>query len=277
MKLSVKLGIQRTPWPDIEAFFLHADDISAYHAAWVNDHLYNPRYPDRSDDPATFEAYTALAALAAVTSRIRLGAMVGANLFRTPALVARMAATIDHVSGGRFELGIGAGWHEREHDDLGTPLLTPGDRVTAFEESLTIIRSLLTEPVTSYEGRFYRVADAVSEPKPMQERIPIVVGAFRPRMLQITARHADHWNYDGKDPEAFAKALGRFHAACETVGRDPAEVEVSVQYWPQRMPGTPLAEITERFVAAGADHMVLAFLDTDHELLERAAVQVQNL
>lgn len=277
MKLSMKLGIQGDPWADIEAFFRHADDIPAYDAAWVNDHLYNPRYPDRSDDPATFEAYTALAALAAVTSRVRLGAMVGANLFRTPAVVARMAATIDHISGGRFELGIGAGWHEREHDDLGTPLLAPGDRVTAFEESLTIIRSLLTAPVTSFEGRFYRVVDAASEPKPVQERIPIVVGAFRPRMLRVTARHADHWNYDGKDPEHFAEALQGFRAACDDVGRDPAEVEVSVQYWPQRMPDTSLRDITERFVAAGADHLVLAFLDPDHDLLERAAAELEDL
>ncbi len=277
MKLSMKLGIQGKPWRDIEAFFRHADEIAAYDAAWVNDHLYNPRYPDRSDDPATFEAYTALAALAAATSRIRLGAMVGANLFRTPALVARMAATIDHVSDGRFELGIGAGWHRREHDDLGTPLLPPGDRVTAFEESLTIIRSLLTQPVTNFEGTFYRLTDAVSEPKPVQERIPIVVGAFRRRMLHVTARHADHWNYDGKDPEAFAEALGRFHDACAAVGRDPADVEVSVQYWPQRMPDVSLVEITERFVAAGAAHMVLAFLDTDHELLEHAAGQLTGL
>lgn len=277
MKLSMKLGIQRASWHEIEAFFRHADEIPAYDVAWVNDHLYNPRYPDRSDDPATFEAYTALAALAAVTARVRLGAMVGANLFRTPALVARMAATIDHISTGRFELGIGAGWHRREHDDLGTPLLAPGDRVTAFEESLTIIRSLLTEPVTSFEGRFYTIRDAVSEPKPIQERIPIVVGAFGPRMLRITARHADHWNYDGKDPEAFAEALEGFHAACEEVGRDPGDVEVSVQYWPQRMPDTPLREISEQFVAAGADHMVLAFLDPDHELLESAAADLGDL
>ena len=273
----MKLGIQRTPWRDIADFFRHADELPAYDVAWVNDHLYNPRYPDRSDDPATFEAYTALAALAAVTSRVRLGAMVGANLFRTPALVARMAATIDHISDGRFELGIGAGWHRREHDDLGTPLLSPGDRVSAFEESLTIIRSLLTEPVTSFQGDFYTVTDAASEPKPVQERIPIVVGAFRPRMLRVTARHADHWNYDGKDPDAFAEALGRFRDACAAVGRDPAEVEVSVQYWPQRMPDTSLRHITERFVAAGADHMVLAFLDTDHALLERAAVDLEDL
>jgi alkanesulfonate monooxygenase SsuD/methylene tetrahydromethanopterin reductase-like flavin-dependent oxidoreductase (luciferase family) len=277
MKLSMKLSIQGDPWNDVAAFFRHADGIPAYDVGWVNDHLYNPRYPDRSDDPATFEAYTALAALAATTSRIRLGAMVGANLFRTPALVARMAATIDHVSGGRFELGIGAGWHEREHDDLGTPLLPPGDRVTAFEESLTIIRSLLTEPRTTFAGRFHTVTDAASEPKPVQSRVPIVVGAFRPRMLRVTARHADHWNYDGKDPDAFAEALAGLHRACEAVGREPREIEVSVQYWPQRMPETSLREITERFVAAGADHMVLAFLDPDHDLLERAAAELDDL
>ena len=273
----MKLGIQGEPWEAIAAFFRHADELEAYDVAWVNDHVYNPFFPDRSDDPGTFEAYTALAALAAGTSRIRLGAMVGANLFRNPALVARMAATIDHISGGRFELGVGAGWHEREHNDLGMTLLAPGDRVSAFEESLIVLRSLLMEPETTYEGRFYTMTNAVSEPKPVQARLPIVVGAYRDRMLRITARHADHWNFDGKDPEAFAEALGRLHRACESVGRDPAEIEVSVQYWPQRMVGTPLAEITAAFVERGADHMILAFLTTDRDLLERAAEELADV
>ena len=274
MKLSMKLGIQGATWDEISAFFRHADELPAYHAAWVNDHLYNPFFPRRSDDPATFEAYTALAALAAGTWRIRLGAMVGANLFRNPALVARMAATIDHVSEGRFELGLGAGWHEREHDDLGTPLLPPGDRVTAFEEALTIIRSLLTEAETTFEGRFYRVTNALSEPKPVQDRIPIVVGAFKPRMLRITARHADHWNYDGRDPDDFAEALARFRDACGEVGRDPQDVEVSVQFWPQRMRDSSLSDLVGRFAERGADHMVLAFLNPDHTLLESAAEEL---
>lgn len=273
----MKLGIQGEPWEAIAGFFRHADQIPAYHAAWVNDHLYNPFFPNRSDDPGTFEAYTSLAALAATTSRIRLGAMVGANLFRNPALVARMAATIDHISNGRFELGVGAGWHEREHNDLGMTLLPPGDRVTAFEESLVVLRSLLSEPETTFEGRFYTMTNAVSEPKPVQNRLPIVVGAYRDRMLRITARHADHWNFDGKDPEVFAEALGRLHVACEAVGRDPAEIEVSVQYWPQRMPDTSLADITGQFVDRGADHMILAFLDTDRDLLERAAEELAGL
>ncbi len=274
MRLSVKLGIQGATWGEIAAFFRHADQLPAYHAAWVNDHLYNPFYPRRSDDPGTFEAYTVLAALAADTSRIRLGAMVGANLFRNPALVARMAATIDHISGGRFELGLGAGWHEREHDDLGTPLLPRGDRVTAFGEALTIIRSLLTEEETTFHGRFYRVTNAVSEPKPLQRRVPIVVGAHKDRMLRLTARYADHWNFDGKDPDSFAEALGRFHAACAAVGRDPADMEVSVQFWPQRMPGTSLADLVGSFAERGADHMVLAFLNPDHALLESAAAEL---
>jgi alkanesulfonate monooxygenase SsuD/methylene tetrahydromethanopterin reductase-like flavin-dependent oxidoreductase (luciferase family) len=277
MKLSMKFGIQGESWDAIAAFFRHADELPAYDAAWVNDHLYNPFYPRRSDDPGTFEAYTALAALAATTSRIRLGAMGAANLFRNPALVARMAATIDHISGGRFELGVGAGWHEREHNDLGMTLLPPGDRVTAFEEALTIIRSLLTQTETTFEGRFYQITNAASEPKPVQEHLPIVIGASRDRMLRITARHADHWNYDGKDPDVFAEALTRLHQACNVVGRDPGDIEVSVQYWPQRMLDTPLADITARFGEAGADHMVLAFLTPDHDLLEAAAESLAAL
>ena len=277
MKLSMKLGIQGASWDEIAAFFHHADQIPGYHAGWVNDHLYNPFFPRRSDDAGTFEAYTALAALAAGTSRIRLGAMVGANLLRSPALVARMASTIDHISGGRFELGLGAGWHEREHTDNGIPLLAPGDRVSAFEEAVIIVRSLLNEQRTTFDGRFYQIHAALSEPKPLQGDLPIVIGAFRPRMLRIAATHADHWNFDGKDPDVFAETVDRLRIACGVVGRDPAEIEVSVQYWPQRMPDVSLTEISTAFAERGADHMILAFLSPDHALLERAAEELAAL
>lgn len=277
MKLSMKLGIQGEAWAPISAFFRHADEIPAYAAAWVNDHLYNPGFPRRSDDPATYEAYTALAALAAETSRIRLGAMVGANLFRNPALVARMAATIDHISGGRFELGMGAGWHEREHEDNGIDLLSPGRRVTAFEEALVVLRSLLSEKETTFSGEHYTFRSALSEPKPLQTRVPLTIGAFRPRMLGVTARFADHWNFDGKDPELFAATLATLHEACERVGRDPSEIEVSVQFWPQRKPDLSLTELCGRFRDHGADHMILGFLHPDHDLLESAAEELAGL
>jgi alkanesulfonate monooxygenase SsuD/methylene tetrahydromethanopterin reductase-like flavin-dependent oxidoreductase (luciferase family) len=145
-----------------------------------------------------------------------------------PAVLANRAATIDQLSHGRFVLGIGAGWQVNEHRAYGIDLPDAGPRVDRFEEAIRIVRSLLTEPRTTVEGRHYRIVDAPCQPAPVQQPLPILVGTGSPRMSRITARHADEWNTWGDPPTARARARV-FDAGCEAVGRDPGSVWRSVQ------------------------------------------------
>jgi alkanesulfonate monooxygenase SsuD/methylene tetrahydromethanopterin reductase-like flavin-dependent oxidoreductase (luciferase family) len=248
-----------------------ADPIERFVAGWTNDHLYNPFYPKHSDSPWAFDAFTLLAGLACETNRLRLGTMVAPNLMRHPAVVARMAVTIDHISSGRFELGLGTGWHEREHADHGIDLLSVGARVTAFEESCRVISSLLTEQETAFSGEFYRIDGARSEPKPVQDRIPIVIGASgEQRMLRIVALYADHWNIDDPGPEVLARKIEVLERHCAEIGRDPAEIEYSVQLWV----GDTVDGLRENVIAVrdvGADHAVVSLRRPDPAVLEAVA------
>jgi len=145
-----------------------------------------------------------------------------------PAVLANRAATIDHVSRGRMVLGLGAGWQINEHKAYGIPLEPPKQRVDRFEEAIQIIRSLLDEDRTTFNGSHYTITDAPSDPSPVQDQLPILVGTGRPRMCRITARHAQEWNSWG-NPETIPTKLAAFVAACEAVGVDPATRHKSVQ------------------------------------------------
>jgi alkanesulfonate monooxygenase SsuD/methylene tetrahydromethanopterin reductase-like flavin-dependent oxidoreductase (luciferase family) len=228
-------------------------------------------YPDHSDSPRAFDAFALLAGLSRETTRLRLGTMVAANLVRHPAVVARMAVTIDHLSCGRFELGLGAGWHEQEHADHGIDLLPVGDRVTAFDEACRVIISLLSEEETTLSGEFYRIDGARSEPKPVQDRIPVVIGASgERRMLRIVALYADHWNIDDPGPEVLAHKIEVLEGHCAEVGRDPAKIEYSVQLWV----GDTVDGLREKVIAlrdVGADHAVVSLRRPDPAVLEAVA------
>jgi alkanesulfonate monooxygenase SsuD/methylene tetrahydromethanopterin reductase-like flavin-dependent oxidoreductase (luciferase family) len=174
------------------------------------------------------ECWAMLPAIAAVTERIRIGPLVSPTSVHHPAVLANRAATIDHISGGRMVLGIGAGWQINEHHAYGIELQEPGPRVTRFEEAIQIIRSLLSEERTDFSGEYYEITDAPADPKPVQSPLPILVGTGSPRMLRITARHADEWNTWG-GPEMAGGALDKLLVACEQVGRDPGTMWKSAQ------------------------------------------------
>ncbi len=271
MKVSFKTGIQDGSWDELLTVWQAGDQIERFVAGWFNDHLYNPFYPTHSDSPQAFDSFTLLAGLARETTRLRLGTMVAANLVRHPALVARIAVTIDHLSNGRFDLGLGTGWHEQEHADYGIDLLSVGARVSAFEESCRVITSLLTEQETTFSGEFYRIDGARAEPKPVQDRIPIVIGASgEQRMLRIVARYADHWNIDDPGPEVLAHKIEVLERHCAAAGRDPAEIEYSVQFW---VDGT-VDGLREKVVAlrdVGAEHAVVSLRRPDPGILEAVA------
>jgi alkanesulfonate monooxygenase SsuD/methylene tetrahydromethanopterin reductase-like flavin-dependent oxidoreductase (luciferase family) len=203
-------------------------DAEGWYGMWYADH-YMPNTGSETIQPGDVnEAWAMLPAIAAVTERIRVGPLVSPTSVHHPAILANRAATIDHLSNGRMVLGIGAGWQINEHHAYGIELQDPGPRVTRFDEAIQIIRSLLANERTDFSGEYYEIIDAPSDPKPVQSPLPILVGTGSPRMLRITARHADEWNTWGA-PDMAGGALEKLHAACEQVDRDPSTIWKSTQ------------------------------------------------
>ena len=203
-------------------------DAEGWHCMWFADHYMPNTGTEEVQSGDVHECWAMLPAIAAVTERLRIGSLVAPTSVHHPAVLANRAATIDHVSNGRMVLGIGAGWQINEHKAYGIELQEPGPRVTRFDEAIQIIRSLLHEDRTDFHGEYYDVTDAPADPKPMQSPLPILVGTGSPRMLRITARHADEWNTWG-GPSMAGGALDKLLHACEDVGRDPATVRKSAQ------------------------------------------------
>ena len=168
-----------------------------------------------------------LPALAAITERVRIGTLVSPTSVHHPALLAKRAATIDRLSGGRMILGIGAGWQLNEHHAYGIELEPPGRRVSRFEEAIQIVRSMLSDESTTFHGSCYNLTEAPCDPKPVQSPLPILVGTRSPRMLRITARYADQWN-TWATPEQAAAPRAALFEACDAVGRDPTTIWTSV-------------------------------------------------
>ncbi len=235
-----------------------ADEIDVFESAWTWDHL----YPLRGDPHGTsLEGWLTLSALAQATRRIRLGCMVTGMHFRHPAITAKMAATLDQVSGGRSYLGLGAGWFESEADANGIELGSVKQRMDRFDEGLEVIVSLLTREETSFEGEYYRLQGARSEPKPLQRPHPPIVigGTGRQRTLRAVARWAQIWDALRADPSEWAELREVLHGHCETVGRDPAEITCSVHlsYAADDDPSALADEAAER-LAGGVDMVVFS-------------------
>jgi probable F420-dependent oxidoreductase len=211
-------------WPEY-ASMAHAAEEVGFDSIWVGDHyLYRGGgRPERGP----WEAWTLLAGLATITERVRLGPLVACLSFHNPAVLAKKAAAVDELSGGRLVLGVGAGWNRTEFDAFGIPF---DHRASRFEESFDIVRRLLDGERVTFEGRFHQVHDAVLLPRPAR-RPPLMVGSSGERVLAATLPHVETWNtwYDwyGNTPEGFEMKLGEIDAACERAGRDPASIERS--------------------------------------------------
>jgi probable F420-dependent oxidoreductase len=225
MKFSIWPHNSRVPVDLLEAVRVAED--TGWYGVWLADH-YMPdtgdTTPKRGD---TYECWALLPALAAVTERIRIGTLVSPTSVHHPALLAKRAATIDRLCGGRMVLGLGAGWQINEHRAYGIELEPPGKRVNRFEEAIQIVRSMLSQESTTFHGACFDITDAPCDPKPVQSPLPLLVGTRSPRMLRITARHADEWN-TWATPEQAAGHLTALAEACEEVGRDPATMRTSV-------------------------------------------------
>jgi alkanesulfonate monooxygenase SsuD/methylene tetrahydromethanopterin reductase-like flavin-dependent oxidoreductase (luciferase family) len=184
-------------------------------------------------DGPIFEGWSVLAGWAAATQRIRLGCLVSSVSYRNPALLVKMATAIDHASGGRATLGIGAGWHEREHAMYGFPFPGVSERLDRLEEAAAICRGMLGgEPVT-HAGTWFTTQDVVNDPPPLQARMPLVIGGSgERRTLRIVARYADWWNADGNDPAEFGRLSGVLDEHCAVVGRDPTTIRRTASQQP---------------------------------------------
>ena len=238
-------------------FWREADQIDLYDAGWTFDHL----DPIFSEGPGpVFEGWTMLSALSGLVARLRLGILVTGNTYRHPAVLANMAATLDVASGGRLEIGLGTGWVEAEHAAYGIPLPSWKERFDRLEETCEVLHRLFTEDVSSYDGVYYQLDGATALPKPVQQPHPPIVigGTGERRTLRIAARWADQWNLPGGDPDTLAHKVDVLHRHCREVGRDPAEIEVSVKV---KADGDPhaFADLVGRYRACGAGHVIAMF------------------
>ena len=225
----LKVGIQLPEvervvrWPELRAMARLAED-AGFDSLWIGDHLL---YREAARGVrGLWEAWTSLAGLADATSRIALGPLVASTSFHAPAMLAKMAATVDEISGGRLILGLGAGWNQTEYDAFGFPF---DHRISRFEEAFTIIRRLLRGGSCDFEGTYYTVRDCELLPRPRPGGPPLLIGSKGERMLSITMPHADGWNiwYDDIDnsPSGLRPFRERVDEACRAAGRDPSEVE----------------------------------------------------
>ena len=226
-QFGLQLWGQQTDWPGLRDAALAAD-AAGWDSVWTWDHLLAIFGPW---EQPLFEGYSVLTALGALTSRVRLGLMVGANTFRNPGLVAKIMTTLDHVSDGRAILGIGGAWFEREHDAYGIEFFdSPGQRLDRLDESVMLLRRLLDGERFSHEGRFYTFHDALCTPRPIQAHLPILVGGSGPKKtLRIVAKRADGWNTAGSLDEVRAN-LDILAEHCADVGRDLATIEKTVSF-----------------------------------------------
>jgi F420-dependent oxidoreductase-like protein len=225
MRFGAAFWIQRTGWPALRDACL-AVERAGWDSLWLDDHL----LADEGDwsDPK-LEGWATLAAVAALTERVRLGLLVTANTFRNPGVTAKLATTLDHVSGGRAILGLGGGWFEREHDAFGIDFGSGfGERLDRLDESVGLIRRLLDGETVNHDGRFYHLRDAVCQPRPVQRRLPILVGGSGPRKtLRTTAAYADLWNAYGQ-PDAIAAHDAVLRGHCRDLGRDECDIARTV-------------------------------------------------
>ena len=225
MRFGAAFWIQRTDWPSLRDAALAAEQ-AGFDSIWFDDHL----LADEGDwhDPK-LEGWAALAALAPLTTTARLGLLVAANTFRNPGLTAKLATTLDHLSGGRSILGIGGGWFGREHEAFGFDFGAGfGERLDRLEEAVTLIERLLAGDRVTHDGRFYRMVDAACEPRPIQVRLPILIGGSgREKTLRTVARHADMWNAYAA-PERVEESLAILRERCAEIGRPFESIEKTV-------------------------------------------------
>lgn len=227
VRFGLQLWPQSTTWPEVRDAAIAAE-AAGWDSIWTWDHLLAIQGPW---EQPIYEGWTFLAGLASLTSRVRLGLMVGANTFRNPGLTTKLATTLDHVSNGRAVLGIGGAWFEREHEAFGIDFgKSPGERLDWLGEAVPLMRRLLDGELVTHDGRFYRFKDALCEPRPVQQHLPILIGGSGPRKtLPIVAGYADGWNTSG-DIDTVKASLDLLAGYCADAGRNLSDIELTVSF-----------------------------------------------
>lgn len=256
MRIGFKTSQTNVDWPTLRATWELGDILPVFDSAWIFDHF----VALGPDGGRCHEAFALLGALAALTQRLQIGHLVLGNTYRHPALVAKSGATLDHVSGGRFVLGLGAGWHEGEHEMYGMVLPPIGERITMLDSAVRVIKALWESPRgVSLDVPPYRLVDAVCDPPPLTPGgPPIWLGTQGSRGLRIVAERADGWNQTG-EPSTFLAKRDILLRHCEAVGRDPEEIEISAQAFLRGDDYATMLDTAATFAEAGADHVVLIF------------------
>ncbi len=277
MRFAFKTSPQNTTWADMLAVWRAADDIEVFESAWTFDHFY-PIFSDPAGP--CLEGWTTLSALAQATTRLRLGVLVTGIHYRHPAVLANMVAAVDIISGGRLELGIGAGWNEEESGAYGIELGTLTERFDRLEEACEVLIGLLSQDSTDFDGTFYQLKAARNEPKgPQRPHPPICIGGNgEKRTLRIAARYADHWNFVGGTPQEFARKRDVLKAHCTDVGRNPKEIMLSAHI--RLTPERGHRGVLEDAIALGAEGLDLAIvylpLPHDPAVLEPLAEAIRD-
>ena len=246
-------------------------DEAGFDHLWDFDHLASIG-PNGPDGPV-FEGWALQAAMAEATKRVRIGCLVTGNTYRNPVVLAKLAVTVDQLSGGRLEFAVGAAWAEIEHEMYGIEGLD--HRVGRLSESLQIMKSLFTEERTTFDGRYYHFKDAIANPKPLQKpHPPIWIGASGESTLRLVARHADVWNISGGDPGAVTQLIGKFEAACAAVGRNPKEIRYSIQFGSDKFDRDELLDVSGKYYELGITEQVV-YLRGEHP--DRLAEQIAGV
>ena len=251
--------IQKTTWPELRERWQWLEGLG-FDSLWLPDHFFSTS----GRDVPMLEAWTLLSGLALVTERARIGVLVSSNTFRHPALLAKQAVTVDHLSNGRLELGLGAGWFVEEHEVFGLELPEPKLLVDRYAEAIELVDRYLSNDESSFDGEHYQLDGAFNRPAPIQKpRPPLVMGAHGPRMLKLVAKYADTWN-SFAPPDVLKRRNDQLTEYCEAIGRDPATLKRSMFYGVNQSPDDdPWAstdafeEYIGRYAAAGMQEFIL--------------------
>jgi len=256
LRFGIKTAPQYTTYDDILRVWQEADSVPAIEHAWAFDHFI-PLGPDPTGDQ--LEGWTLLGALAARTERLRIGLMVTGNIYRHPAVLAKIGATVDAISHGRLDFGIGAGWNELECSMYGIPLYAPGERIRRLGEACEVVKRLWTETVANFDGKYYQLKDARCEPKPVQKPFPpyVIGGSGEQLTLRVVAQYANVWNFVGGSIDIFRHKNKVLEEHCTAVGRDPNTIERSIQVMVNYNNLSETGDSIRPYIAEGATHIIL--------------------
>jgi F420-dependent oxidoreductase-like protein len=256
LRFGIKTAPQNTTYEAMLRVWQEADELPAIEHAWFFDH-FTPLGGDITGP--CLEGWSLLAAFAAQTKRVRLGLMVTGNTYRHPAVLANIGATVDIISHGRLDFGIGAGWNEFEHTSYGIPLYKTGERIRRLGEACEVIKRLWTEPSVDFDGKYYQLQGALCEPKPVQKPYPpfVIGGSGEKLTLRIVAQYADIWNFVGGSVDDLKHKMAVLDEHCAAIGRDPATIERSIQWLIDPSDLAATRETLLPYIEAGATHIIL--------------------